>query len=104
MEWFRAQYAPNEADWNDWRASPLRAENLRDLPPAFVVTAGFDPLCDEGAAYAERLRAHGNSVQYRHFAGQMHGFLGAAGAIRAAVPAIEDIGAALRAAWDDYGL
>jgi acetyl esterase len=104
MEWFRSQYAPNEADWNGWRASPLRAENLRDLPPAFVVTAGFDPLCDEGAAYADRLRADGNSVQYRHFAGQMHGFLGAAGAIRAAVPAIEEIGAALRAAWHDYGL
>jgi acetyl esterase len=101
MKWFRSQYVPDEADWNDWRAAPLRAEHLRDLPPAFVVTAGFDPLCDEGIAYADRLCADGNSVQYHHFAGQMHGFLGSGAVIQAAAGAIEEVGAALRAAWHD---
>ncbi len=74
MEWFRSQYTPDEADWHDWRAAPMRAEHLRDLPPAFVVTAGFDPLCDEGSAYGNRLRGDGNSVQHHHLPGKCTAF------------------------------
>jgi acetyl esterase len=75
MHWFIAHYLRGPADEADWRASPLRAASLRGLPPAFVVTAGFDPLCDQGQAYAQALRAAGVPVVHEHFAGQIHGFL-----------------------------
>lgn len=99
MEWFRTQYVPNEAHWDDWRAAPIRAEHLRDLPPALVFTAGHDPLSDEGAAYAERLRAEGVEAEHRHYPGQMHGFLGSGRVIRAAHQAIDEVAAALRKHW-----
>jgi acetyl esterase/lipase len=62
-------------DRNDWRISPLLAENFSKLPPSYVLTAGFDPLADEGAAYAARLSQGGVPVFHRHFPGQIHGFL-----------------------------
>jgi acetyl esterase len=75
MNWFIAHYVRSPADKADWRASPLRAASLKGLPPAFIVTAGFDPLCDEGQAYAQALRTAGVSVVHELFAGQIHGFL-----------------------------
>ena len=75
MDWFIAHYMRNDADKADWRASPLRAPSLKGLPPALIVTAAFDPLCDEGEAYAKALRAAGVTVAYEPFAGQIHGFL-----------------------------
>ena len=75
MDWFIAHYLRNDADKADWRASPLRAASLKGLPPALIITAGFDPLCDEGEAYAKALRAAGVSVTYEPFGGQIHGFL-----------------------------
>ena len=66
---------PNEADWADWRVSPLLAANLSGLPPALVLTAGFDPLRDEGRQYADALSAAGNRVQYVCFERQIHGFV-----------------------------
>ena len=59
MHWFIAHYLRNDGDKTDWRASPLLASSLTGLPPALVITAGFDPLCDEGEAYAEALRKAG---------------------------------------------
>lgn len=75
MRWFRGHYLTGQSDWTDWRASPLLAPNLRNLPPALVITAGFDPLRDEGRQYADALSAAGNKVQYVCFERQIHGFL-----------------------------
>jgi acetyl esterase len=98
MQWFYDCYLRSSADGADWCTSPLRAADLADLPPALVLTAGFDPLCDEGEAYARRLQDHGVAVDYRHYPDQIHGFLSAGKIIRAAVPALDDIAAALSAA------
>ena len=73
--WYAEQYIPVAADRDDPRASPLRAKDLEGQPPTLLVTAGFDPLRDEGHAYAERLRADGVDVRYREYAGQIHAFV-----------------------------
>src|SRR5262245_639142 len=73
--WYAEQYVPGEIDRNDPRASPLRARDVAGQPPAMVVTAGFDPLRDEGRAYADRLRDAGVDVVYREYAGQIHAFV-----------------------------
>jgi acetyl esterase len=99
MRWFYDCYLGTPADVDDWRASPLRAADLIGVAPALVLTAGFDPLCDEGVAYARRLQEAGVPINHRHFPGQIHGFLSAGKIIRAAVPALDEIAAALRAAW-----
>ena len=74
IRWFRDHYLTGAADVHDWRASPVRAKTLIGLPPAYVLTAGADPLRDEGDEYAQRLKEAGVPVTYRHFAGQFHGF------------------------------
>jgi acetyl esterase len=73
VTWFMNNYL-GDADINDWRASPARARTLAGLPPAYVLTAGADPLRDEGDEYAARLKEAGVAVTYRHFPGQFHGF------------------------------
>jgi len=73
IKWFSNHYLGG-ADINDWRASPARAKTLAGLPPAYVLTAGGDPLRDEGDEYAKRLKQDGVTVAYQHFPGQFHGF------------------------------
>jgi len=75
MVWFRDHYLRSPDDMADWRASPLRASDFSNLPPAFVVTAGFDPLSDEGEDYGRRLQAAGGTVTFRRLPGQIHGFM-----------------------------
>ncbi len=75
MRWFTAIYVPDPAQRLDWRASPLRATTLADVAPAFVMTAGHDPLVDEGIAYARRLEEEGVAVTHLHVADQMHAYL-----------------------------
>jgi acetyl esterase len=75
MQWFVGHYLRDAGDEADWRASPLRAPRFRSLPPALVVTAGFDPLCDEGEAYAQAMSDAGVPVAHERFDSQIHGFL-----------------------------
>jgi acetyl esterase len=76
MEYYRSQYLPRPSDWESPGASPLLADDLGGLAPALVVTAGFDPLRDDGSAYATALRAAGVEVEYRCYDDQIHGFMG----------------------------
>jgi acetyl esterase len=76
MEAYRACYLPDQADYQDVRASPGLCEDLDGLAPAVVVTAGFDPLRDEGAAYAGALAGAGVAVEYRCYDDMVHGFFG----------------------------
>lgn len=99
MAWFRDHYLTNPEQISDWRASPLLASNLADAPPALVLTAGLDPLCDEGEAYAQALKAAGVEVEFECYSGQMHGFAGASGIIRQTDRAIAQIGAFLKRRW-----
>jgi acetyl esterase len=75
VAYYRASYIADDAQWSDWRASPLLAPDLKGLPPALVLTAGYDPLRDEGRQYADALSAAGNRVQYVCFERQIHGFI-----------------------------
>jgi acetyl esterase len=75
MQWFVDHYLRNAKDKEDWRASPLRAASFDNLPPALVVTAAFDPLGDEGEAYAQALAKAKVQVVHDRFPGQIHGFL-----------------------------
>jgi len=96
IRWFRDHYLNGVADGEDWRASPARAKNLADLPPAYVLTAGADPLRDEGADYAQRLQDAGIAVTYRHFPGQFHGFFTMGKFLEQSNVAISQIGAWLK--------
>ena len=75
MDYFTGHYIADAAQYKDWRASPLLHPDLNTLPPALVLTAGYDPLRDEGAAYAERLTSAGNLASYVCFERQIHGFI-----------------------------
>jgi acetyl esterase len=96
IRWFRDHYL-GSADGSDWRASPARASTLAGLPPAYVLTAGADPLRDEGEEYAKRLKEAGVAVTYRHFPGQFHGFFTMGKLLQQANIAASEIGAWLKA-------
>jgi len=93
--WFSNHYL-GDADINDWRASPARAKTLAGLPPAYVLTAGGDPLRDEGDEYAARLKEAGVEVTYRHFPGQFHGFFTMGKLLNQANVAVSEIAAWLK--------
>lgn len=88
MKWFSDHYLARSEDADDWRASPIKA-NLKGLPPAVIIAAECDVLRDEGLAYAEALRAAGNAVERKEYAGMIHGFFGM-------TPVIDDAVAAQR--------
>jgi acetyl esterase len=99
MGWYWAHYLAG-ADPLHPDASPLRAPDLGGLPPALVLTAEYDPLRDEGEAYADRLRAAGVPVDCRRRDGMVHGFLRWAGAVDGASATLDEIGAAIRDALE----
>lgn len=89
MQWYWAQYLASPDDGSHPYASPGRSPDLRGLPPAYIATAEFDPLRDEGEAYAERLLAAGVPVSLRRHAGLIHGFFGMTSAVPAARAAVD---------------
>lgn len=97
MDWFETNYLGQaRTHAADPRASPLLAEDLSGLAPAFVVTAAFDPLRDEGEEYAQALRAAGTPAAVRRFPGLIHAFVAAAGVSRAARDAVIEIAGTTR--------
>jgi acetyl esterase len=99
MDYFQAQYLQGEQDRVDWRASPLLAKSLAGLPPAYVVTAGYDPLVDEGRAYAERMASQGVEVAYREYPDMVHGFILFGGVLDTANAAVAECCEKLRGCW-----
>ena len=96
MIWFWRHYVASPEQMLEAYASPLLAESLSGLPPALIQTAEFDPLRDEGEAYANALRAAGVSVQLRRYDGMIHAFVKRVDQFDAAMEAIREIGDALR--------
>lgn len=98
MKWFEGHYIPEGSDLTDPRLSPLRAEDVSGLPPALIVTAGFDPLRDEGEAYAEKLREAGVPVALRRHEDLIHGFINFTGVGTRFREALAEMAGALRQA------
>ena len=98
MLWFRGNYL-EPGQYDDWRASPLRAADLARLPPAHIITAGYDPLLDEGRAFSDRLVAAGVPVLYECFEGMTHGFLTMGGVVAAANHAVYRLAQSLAQAF-----
>jgi acetyl esterase len=96
MDWFERHYLPEGCDASDPRVSMLRAPDLTGLPPAYVATAGFDPLRDEGEAYARRMREAGTQAALRRFPGLIHGFANLTAISRSSRAAMFEVAGALR--------
>ncbi|HSW08415.1 alpha/beta hydrolase, partial [Aquabacterium sp.] len=99
IRYFRAHYIDQPALHDDWRASPLLHPDLSRLPPALVITAGYDPLRDEGRQYADALSAAGTPAQYVCFERQIHGFIPMGKVIEEANTAVMLCAGALRRAF-----
>jgi acetyl esterase/lipase len=96
MVWSVANYLRDGRDMLDFRASPLLAKDLSNLPPALIMTAGFDPLRDEGEAYANKLRESGVAVKYVCYEGMIHGFIGMPNVVDTSKTALLDSSAYLK--------
>jgi acetyl esterase len=98
MRWFWEQYL-GDTPWDRPEASPLRAPSLAGAAPALVMVCQYDPLRDEGVAYAERLRQSGVPVELLEQQGMIHGFFRQAAVIDRAIPAYDQCATALRRAF-----
>lgn len=99
MIYYWRQYLRNDEDASNPYASPLREKNLHGLPPALVLTAEYDPLRDEGLAYAKRLQDAGVPVTIRDYEGLIHGFLMMSACLPQVKPIIQEAAADLRSAF-----
>ncbi|MFC0273248.1 alpha/beta hydrolase fold domain-containing protein [Metabacillus herbersteinensis] len=100
MAWFWNHYLRNEEDGKNPYASPLQAEDLSGLPLALVVTAGYDPLRDEGVAYAKRLKEAGVEVEESSYDEMIHGLFWMPGVLDQGKKCIEQVASALRRALE----
>jgi acetyl esterase len=100
MDWFMGHYMGSDANPADPRLSPDKTADLSGLAPAVVITAGFDPLVDQGEAYAKRLVAAGVPTTYRCYDSLVHGFTAFTGAVPAADAASREIARLVRTAFD----
>ncbi len=98
MEWFYGHYIPEDTDTADPRVAPLEAGDLAGLPPAFVLTAGYDPLRDGGRDYARRMREAGVAVDYNCYETTIHGFINMTKAVPVATEALAESARKLEAA------
>ena len=98
MDYFWGHYLVRPEDGTHPHASPIKAESLADLPPAFVITAECDPIRDQGEAYAQRLRESGVPAAVQRYDGAIHAFFNLGGVIDSGKQAVADAGAALRTA------
>jgi acetyl esterase len=99
MRWYWDHYLQHPEDASNPYAAPLVAENLRGLPPALVITAEYDPLCDEGQAFAKRLQAAGVPTTYSQYDGMIHGFFGMNAVLDKGKQAVAEACAALQHAF-----
>ena len=99
MDWFWEYYLTNPEDGERPDTSPLRAEDHSNLPSTTILTCGFDPLCEEGVAYADRLSAAGVPVEHAHYPRMAHGFLSLTDEIDDADRAMDDVAATVRAGF-----
>ena len=99
MNWFMQQYLPDGFDHSDVRLSPAQNPRLEGLPPAVITTAGFDPLVDDGAAYAKKLEAAGVDVTFKCYDSLAHGFTAFTNVAPAARTACEEITEMVRDAY-----
>ncbi|MDL5360735.1 alpha/beta hydrolase [Halalkalicoccus sp. NIPERK01] len=99
IEWFLERYLPDPVDHRNAYAAPLLARDYSDLPSATVLTAGFDPLRDEGREYADRLESAGVEVTRHEYEGMIHGFVNLLDHLNAAGEAIETLGEDLQRAF-----
>jgi|CXWL01.1.fsa_nt_gi acetyl esterase len=99
MRWFWGHYLNSADDGANPYASPLRAASVAGLPPALVITAGFDPLRDEGESYADRLRAAGVTVKHSSYPGMVHGFAHMFELIPQGLDALDEVAGGLRGAF-----
>lgn len=96
MKWFWNHFIEDEDEANDPYISPLRAENLSDLPPALIITAEYDPLRDEGEGYGKRLQEAGVKVVLSRYDGMIHGFLRMTARLDKAKDALDEVAGTLR--------
>ncbi len=95
MEWFYGHYLQDRADAKNPDVSPLFADDLSGLPPAYLVTAEYDPLREEGCAYAEKLQAAGGAVEHINYPTMIHGFFGFQALVNVSVEAVRLAGEAM---------
>lgn len=100
LQWMFDNYLPNEKDRKDWRFAPLEAPDLTGLPPAFIALAEYDPLVDEGVAYANKLKAASVPTQLKIYQGMTHDFARLTNIVSAANKVREDIAEVLAKAFE----
>jgi len=98
MQWFWNHYLEDIAVAGHPYVSPLQAQNLDGLPQAMILTAGYDPLRDEGRAYAHKLQAYGIDTTYSHYEGMIHGFIRMTARLDQAQKALEEVSSIIKAA------